>query len=78
MYDLQTYIRTFLAAYRECAHTSRKVYQEGGGHGCNFQDGDFGFYANFIICAQVTYSGSYLCAYQVSFRTVLKVSDHQF
>ena len=29
-------------------------------HGRNFEDRDFGFFAKFIICAQLTYSGGFV------------------
>ena len=52
-------------------HTSKLMFQRGcltrdirwggGVHGRNFEDRDFGFFAKFIICAQLTYSGGFVC-----------------
>ena len=59
-------------------HTGRmrtrptRSIKRGGGSQSQFEDGDFRFSANFIIRTQVTYSGSYLCMYQVSFREMIQ------
>ena len=59
-------------------HTGRmrtrptRSIKRGGGSQSQFEDGDFRFSANFIIWTQVTYSGSYLCMYQVSFREMIQ------
>ena len=37
------------------------VTSGGGVHGRNFEDSDFGYFAKFIICAQLTYSGGFVC-----------------
>ena len=47
---------------RARAHTCPKRFiTERGVQGRNFEDRDFGFFAKFIICAQLTYSGSFVC-----------------
>ena len=47
---------------RARAHTCPKRFiTERGVQGRNFEDRDFGFFAKFIICAQLTYSGGFVC-----------------
>ena len=54
------------------AHIPQGLSRGGGGR--NFQDGGFGYSENFIIYAQVIYSGSYISAYQVSFRKIIQLT----
>ena len=47
---------------RARAHTCPKRFiTERGVQGRNFEDRDFGFFPKVIICAQLTYSGGFVC-----------------